>query len=310
MITRSNGDRERNFSKRGHSTSSTTRKRSPAWVAMAARSSGWSLRFSVCRIPPRSGAAKYVSRWREWFHIKVATRSPLRSPRRDNASASARERRCTSRQVVRCTDLSGCRDTTSTSGKYRAARSSNAGTRSGPSIMVPRMDHLLFRESSAATKPKPRPRRKPEPASVRRPCALRPFLLGDGLVIVRRVEIGPVRAPRLLLDDPVHFAQLFRREPDGHHLAYPHHHVPGDDLHALRREGGGEPRFLEVGAELVERLRLIVAEEDGQHHAVVGGLRRALRGLAEEERRRGGEDRGSHRAITAPAPRAVKPSAG
>ena len=106
---------------------------------MEARSSGWSLRFSVWRIAPTSGAAKYVSRCRVWFHIKVATRSPLRSPSFESASASARERRCTSRQVVRCTDLSGCRETTSTSGKYLAARSISAGTRSGPSIIVPRM---------------------------------------------------------------------------------------------------------------------------------------------------------------------------
>src|SRR5882762_2246611 len=90
------------------------------------------------------------------------------------------------------------------------------------------------------------------------------LLLGDGLVIVGRVEVGTVGAPGFLLDYPVYLAQALRRESQGHHLPDPHHHVPGNDLDAGGRERFHETGPLQLGADLRKRLGLVVAEKDRQ----------------------------------------------
>src|SRR4051794_22362988 len=71
------------------------------------------------------------------------------------------------------------------------------------------------------------PRRTP--AALLRPAAL---LLGDRLVIVRRVEFGAVAAPGAVLDGAVDLAQPRRRQPQRHHLPDPHHDIPGHNLDA------------------------------------------------------------------------------
>src|SRR5207237_1847720 len=96
-------------------------------------------RLGVCTTPPASGAPKYVSRCGAWFHIKVATRSPRRRPARSSAPASERARSITGPHAVRCNARSGCRETISTSAKYRAGRSARIDTVRGKSIMVPRI---------------------------------------------------------------------------------------------------------------------------------------------------------------------------
>src|SRR6266850_1850671 len=91
-ITRSNFTRSRNFSYTGSSTSSTIRKRSPAWLAMKAISSGCNRKFSVWSTPPAIGTPKYASMCSDWFHNSVATRSPRCKPRLVSAFARRRAR--------------------------------------------------------------------------------------------------------------------------------------------------------------------------------------------------------------------------
>ncbi len=80
---------------------------------MYARSAPESRGFKVCSTPPISGIPKYASRWREWFHPSVATRSPGFTPRRCSALASFCARLWNSPQVLRWIDLSGRRETNS-----------------------------------------------------------------------------------------------------------------------------------------------------------------------------------------------------
>ena len=94
--TRSKRILSANFSYIGRSTSSTMSQRSCAWLAIKASSSGCKRRLSVCTTPPTAGIPKYASRCAEWFHIRVATRSPCLSPACCRLAARARARRCRS----------------------------------------------------------------------------------------------------------------------------------------------------------------------------------------------------------------------
>src|SRR5207237_8019502 len=56
------------------------------------------------------------------------------------------------------------------------------------------------------------------------------------LVIIGWIELGMVAAPGGVLEDAVDFAQPRRRQPQRHHLADSHHHIPAHDLDAFGRE--------------------------------------------------------------------------
>src|SRR5439155_6264642 len=113
------------------------------------------------------------------------------------------------------------------------------------------------------------------------------LLLGCLLVIVRRVELGSIRSPRGLLERHVDLAQTFGREAQGDDLADPHHHIPGENLDAVRRKLVVIPVAEELLVDLVQVLRLIVLEEYREQHRscrlrrlrmLLGGSRLRARG--------------------------------
>src|ERR1700687_2370101 len=74
-----------------------------------------------------------------------------------------------------------------------------------------------------------------------------PRCLPNGLVIVGRVKLGAEGTPGAVFDRQVHFAQPVHGHAEGNHLSDAHHHVPGDDLDALRWELLIETRLLQLG---------------------------------------------------------------
>src|SRR5262249_27469607 len=89
--------------------------------------------------------------------------------------------------------------------------------------------------------------------------------LPDRLEVVGRIELGAEGAPGLRLDHPVALSRLLGGQAQRHHLADAHDDMPGDHLDALGREALVEAGLLEPRLNLVEVLRLVMSQEDGQH---------------------------------------------
>ena len=130
-----------------------------------------------------------------------------------------------------------------------------------------------------------RPRAEPEamPPDEERsnigPRLLRLLVLGhaDRLIVVGRIELGPIGAPCGILEHPVDLPQPRRRQAKRDHLPDAHLDIPAHHLDPRRREGLVETLPRQLGVELAERTRLVVLEEDGQEDGVVDAA--SIRGV-------------------------------
>jgi hypothetical protein len=111
------------------------------------------------------------------------------------------------------------------------------------------------------------------------PSLLRALVLGhpDRLIIVGRIELGPIGAPRGVLEHPVDLAQPLRRRAKDDHLPDAHLDIPAHHLDPRRREGLVEALPRQLGVEFARRPRLVVLEEDGEGDGVVGAA--SIRGM-------------------------------
>ncbi|MGF6299847.1 hypothetical protein OKW42_003177 [Paraburkholderia sp. WC7.3d] len=105
-------------------------------------------------------------------------------------------------------------------------------------------------------------------------------LLRLRLVVVGRIELSVVAAPSSRFDRAVHFAQPARGHAQRHDLTDAHHHVPRNDFDAGRREGLEEALRAQLIVDLRQRLRFVVAQEDGQQEGVVGGAEAGVAAVA------------------------------
>src|SRR5712692_2087857 len=79
--------------------------------------------------------------------------------------------------------------------------------------------------------------------------------------IIGRKELGRKRTPGAAFDLHVDDIVQMRREPQGDDLSDPHHHVPADDLDALRRKPFPPAGRGEMSLDSLQIFRLIVLEE-------------------------------------------------
>src|SRR3954447_2369433 len=96
------------------------------------------------------------------------------------------------------------------------------------------------------------------------------------LEVVSRVELGAITAPGGLLDDAVRIARLLGGHAQNDALADPHHHVPSDDFNTVGRELVVPACLLQVLVYLIDRLRLVVPQEERQQEGArlrYGGAR-------------------------------------
>ena len=91
------------------------------------------------------------------------------------------------------------------------------------------------------------------------------------LVVVGGEEFGSVGAPAGVFEHAVDLSQPRGGEADGEDLTDTHHHIPTEHFNAGRREGFGEALSGQLGVEFGQGPRLVVLEEYGQQHGVVGG---------------------------------------
>src|SRR4029077_17771547 len=85
--------------------------------------------------------------------------------------------------------------------------------------------------------------------------------LADALIVISGVELGPVTAPRCLLDRAIDVAQPFGGYAQGYDLTDSHHHIPADHLRAVRRKRLVKALGLQLGVDLIQGFRFIVLEE-------------------------------------------------
>src|SRR3989441_4933021 len=108
---------------------------------------------------------------------------------------------------------------------------------------------------------------------------LGPPVLEDLEEVVSRIELRAETSPGAALDAEIQLAQFVGRHAHGDHVADAHHDVVRNDLHPFGRKHFPEAGLVQMSVDLVDRLGLIVPEDDGDQHRL---LRRCALDEAED----------------------------